>query len=425
MKHKIILWNFFLFSLFLLLERKITCQSFLPVSYAAHQLYTFDKLTPHDIKSNLKNIVGNFITTNLKVIKNKFENYKNNFREEEKYDQLIKNDYDTSLEDEVKSLLQQAKNKRNLSKKIKQSYDRALRNIKKKRKGNVNSNNNYEDEKLKNILEHNLEQINYLNKKSDYLENKATDIKKHLKSNTDNNYEQEQYNNCNISKMGKLKFVTSSNGLKHSIENNVQGKINNNGFSIFYKNKKKMTYFWNIIELPIKLIGNVEQCFFFIYKNSNQIFCTDNKLKSASWVNSLTEASLCTNFGTKGILVNLKDMNDKLRKNKKIDKNVLTVNIKPEEKGARVFVNDKEQQIEDNGNVINLNKIKKQMEDEKKISKAGNVTVGKLPRGMDEMEEVNGEEAQKGKVEEGDVEKGDVEKGDVENDQLEEEDEVE
>lgn len=128
-----------------------------------------------------------------------------------------------------------------------------------------------------------------------------------------------------------------------------------------------MTYLLNIIELPIKIIGNVEQCFSFVYKNVDQIFCTNNKLKTLSWVNSLTEASFCANFKIKGILINLDNVDNESYKNIKKD-NLLRINIKPDEKGTQVFVNGKKENAKENG-VINLNKIKKQAEDEEKISK--------------------------------------------------------
>ncbi|CRH03723.1 conserved Plasmodium protein, unknown function [Plasmodium relictum] len=358
MEYNKLLLSVFIFSLFFLLNNKIQCQTFLPVSYATHHLYSFDKLTPHEIKSNLKKTIVNFITTKLENIKSKFQRNDNN--------DDIKNEYETSLEDKVKSLLQQAKNKRILSKKIKGSYDRALKNLKKK-------GNTVNEEKITKILEHNLEQIKYLNKKSDYLEKRAEDLKKHLEETKNENYKQN--NNCNISKIGKLKFVTSSNGLKHSIDN-VQGNVNQNGFTIFHKNKKKMTYYWNVIELPIKVIGSVEQCFFFVYRNNNQIFCAENKLKSYSWINSLSEASLCYNFDIKGIIINKNIINDKLIKKKKINENMLTVDIKPEENSTRIFVNDVEQKLKDNEDIIDLNKIKKNMEDEKKINKKSEITSG-------------------------------------------------
>ncbi|CAD2088845.1 conserved Plasmodium protein, unknown function [Plasmodium vinckei brucechwatti] len=348
-----------------LLIRNGICQSFLPVSYATHKLYSFDKVSPNDIKSNVNNIVSNFITSNLKVIKNKIDDYNSYYKNNDEYDSLVQNEYDASLEDEVKSLLQQSKNKRKLAKKIKESYNRALNNLK-NRKGKTNDNYQEDDDEItKNMLEHNLEQIHSLNKKSEYLENKAMELKKYINKSQSSN--SEDYKKCNISKTGKLKFVSSSNGLKHSIDN-VQGIVNHNGFSIFYKKKKKMTYLLNIIELPIKIIGNVEQCFSFVYKNVDQIFCTNNKLKTLSWVNSLTEASFCANFKIKGILINLDNIDNESFKNIKKD-NLLRVHIKPDEKGTQVFVNGKKENAKENGGVINLNKIKKQAEDEEKISK--------------------------------------------------------
>ncbi|KAI4839972.1 PH-like domain-containing protein [Plasmodium brasilianum] len=338
-----ILSRIFLLSLFFFLKNIINCQSFLPVSYATHQLYSFDKVTPHEIKRNLKNTVGNFIARKLKDIKSKFNSYKNyvhdgdmdNDNNNNGYNSnnndITKHDYNESLGEEVKSLLQQARNKRKLSKKIKESYERALKNLQ-KRKNDNSGDYNDNDEKTSKILQHNLEQINYLNKKSNYLENRAEELKKYLKISTNQNYE--QVNNCNISKTGKLKFVSSSN------------------------------------ELPIKLIGNVQQCFLFEYKNSNQIFCADNSLKSASWINALTEGSLCSNFGIKGVLVNINDINNKLMKMKKIDEDMVTVDIKSEDEGStHVLVNGKEQKGEGNNNVINLNNIKKKMEEEKRSKK--------------------------------------------------------
>ncbi|GAB65136.1 hypothetical protein PCYB_051540 [Plasmodium cynomolgi strain B] len=116
----------------------------------------------------------------------------------------------------------------------------------------------------------------------------------------------------------------------------------------------------------------VEQCFLFAYKNNNQILCTDNKLKTASWVNSLAEASTCYHFGIRGMLVNtnnVKSVQEKLDKNreKDADDKLLVVDLKPEEGTTRVFVNNREQNVQDGyGGVIDLNKIKKNMEEEEK-----------------------------------------------------------
>ncbi|GAW79647.1 hypothetical protein, conserved [Plasmodium gonderi] len=408
MRPKFFQSHVFLSLIYFLLNGKSNCQSLLPVSYATHQLYSFDKLTPLEIKSNLKKTVGSFITSKLKDIKSKFYDYKiygtgmrgisdggrgndniGSNLDGEKSEEW-KGDYDTSLEEEVKALLDKAQNKRYLSKRIRESHDRALKNLKEKNNGNAR-----DEEKTRKLLEHNLEQINYLNKKSGYLENKAKELKKHLKSSKNKTYEQ-QVTNCNIYKTGKLKFVSSSNGLKHSIDN-VQGKINNNGFTIFYKYKKKINYLWNILELPIKLIGSVEQCFVFTYKNSNQIFCTDNKLKTSSWVNSLTEASTCYHFGIKGMLVNInnvKNIKDKLSKNKKANNyndKILIVDLKPDHEKTRVYVNGKQQNMEKNDDgVVDLNKIKKKMEDEKKISMGEENN----PREVAHEDEVQGGEAQ-------------------------------
>ncbi|VWU50853.1 conserved protein, unknown function [Hepatocystis sp. ex Piliocolobus tephrosceles] len=380
MNHKALLSYIFFVSFLLLKYSNVECQPVLPPPYTTHTLYSFNKANSHDIKNDLRNIVTNFIASKVKLLKNKWEEYRSDDLEDDIIDKLVTNDYDSSLEDEINSLLKEAENKRSLSKKIKLSYDRALKSLEQKKKkrrsggASVNSstyyNSNNDDDKARHVLEHNLEQIDYLIKKSEYLEKKALELKNHLNSGIDK--DDGKNNNCTISKTGILKFVTSVNGLTHSVDK-VQAEINNNGFFIFYKNKKKMAYLWNMIDLPIKLIGNVEQCFFFVYKNSNQIFCTDNKLKTASWVNSLSEASICSNFGTKGILIDTNSVKDKLnKKNKKKtnDDNLLKIELKPEETITRVFVNDKEHKLENNGNVISLNKIKNQMENEKKKSKA-------------------------------------------------------
>ncbi|EUD67084.1 hypothetical protein C922_02668 [Plasmodium inui San Antonio 1] len=350
---------------------KANCQSLLPVSYATHQLYSFDKLTPVEVKNDLKKTLGSFITRKLKDLQRKFYDYKgygNHGRSSsDEQGEGLRSDYDASLEEEVKALLGQAQNKRYLSKRIKDSHDRALKNL--KRSSNEEGS---DEEKTRKLLKHNLEQINYLNKKSHYLESKAEELKRHLKSGNNKNYNYEQQGrNCDIYKTGKLKFVSSSNGLKHSIDK-VQGRINNSGFTIFYKNKKKMTYLWNSLELPIKLIGSVEQCFLFVYKNNNQILCTENKLKTASWVNSLAEASTCYHFGIRGRLVNtnnIKSVQENLDKNRKKDAGgkLLVVDLKPEEETTRVFVNNREQNVQEGyGGVIDLNQIKKNMEEEKK-----------------------------------------------------------
>ncbi|CAX64157.2 hypothetical protein PFAG_02154 [Plasmodium falciparum Santa Lucia] len=422
---------FFLF----LWNEDIKCQSLLPVSYASHQMYSFDKLTPHEIKSDLKKTFGNFISSKIQVLKNKFKLY--DIKNREKYNNeegndsdLIGDAYISSLEDEIKHLLEQAENKRMLSKKIKSSYERAHKNLKKRR-------NVEDDGKMKNVLKQNLQHIDYLNKKSDYLEKKAGELKNILerrgnenaKEGNDNDekniYNNEYHNNCSISKRGTLKFINSSNGLKHSIDN-VNGMINENGFTIFYKNKKKMTYFWSVLELPIKMIGSIEQCFYFIYKNNNQIFCADNKIKAYSWMNSLSEASLCFHFGIKGVLINSNinninkndDMNNtndenvkhsdfmnnisngikqgKKNKQKKIDENSLTVDIKPEDTGTRIFVNDVEQKINKDvpgkDNVFNLNDIKKKMDDERKTPQSENDE--DQQGGYDKMEENEKEDTQ-------------------------------
>ncbi|KJP89542.1 hypothetical protein AK88_00753 [Plasmodium fragile] len=376
---------------------KANCQSLLPVSYATHQLYSFDKLTPVDVKSNLKKTLGSFITSKLKDLQKKFYDYKgygtHGHGSSDEQGEALRTDYDASLEEEVKALLGQAQNKRYLSKRIKDSHDRALKNL--KRSSNEEGN---DEEKTRKLLQHNLEQINYLNKKSHYLESKAEELKKHLKSgNNKNNHYEHQGKNCDIYKTGKLKFVASSNGLKHSIDN-VKGRINNSGFTIFYKNKKKMTYLWNALELPIKLIGNVEQCFVFAYKNNNQILCTDNKIKTASWVNSLAEASTCYHFGIRGMLVNtnnVKSVQEKLAKNRKNDAGgkMLVVDLKPEEGTTRVFVNNQEQKVQDgHDGVIDLNKIKKNMEEERQTrqSTREEVSSGKNS-GTDGDEEEMGE----------------------------------
>lgn len=277
--HQMILSRIFLLSLFFFLKNIINCQSFLPVSYATHQLYSFDKVTPHEIKRNLKNTVGNFIARKLKDIKSKFNSYKNyvhdgdmdNDNNNNGYNSnnndITKHDYNESLGEEVKSLLQQARNKRKLSKKIKESYERALKNLQ-KRKNDNSGDYNDNDEKTSKILQHNLEQINYLNKKSNYLENRAEELKKYLKISTNQNYE--QVNNCNISKTGKLKFVSSSNGLKHSIDN-VEGKINNNGFTIFYK-KKKNTQIHTHMHIHTHINIRIHMLSIFDTKSSNGIF---------------------------------------------------------------------------------------------------------------------------------------------------------
>ncbi|KMZ94425.1 hypothetical protein PVMG_01783 [Plasmodium vivax Mauritania I] len=369
------------------------CQSLLPVSYATHQLYSFDKLTPVEVKSDLKKTLGSFIASKLKDLQRKFYDYKgygtHGRGSSDGQGEVLKSDYDASLEEEVKALLGQAKNKRYLSKRIKDSHDRALKNLKRSSNGEGS-----DEEKTRKLLQHNLEQINYLNKKSHYLESKAEELKRHLKSGNNKNYNYEQQGrSCDIHKTGKLKFVTSSNGLKHSIDN-VQGKINNSGFTIFYKNKKKMTYLWNALELPIKLIGSVEQCFLFAYKNSNQILCTDSRLKTASWVNSLAEASTCYHFGIRGMLVNtnnVKSVQEKIGKNRKKDAGdkLLVVDLKPEEGTTRVFVNDREQNVQDaNGGVIDLNKIKKNMEDEEKKRRG---TREEVPSGAEGGEEEMGD----------------------------------
>ncbi|SOV13805.1 conserved Plasmodium protein, unknown function [Plasmodium sp. gorilla clade G2] len=423
---------FFLF----LWNENVMCQSLLPVSYASHQMYSFDKLTPHEIKSDLKKTFVNFITSKIQVLKNKFKLYdiKNTEKsnnEESNDSDLIGDAYISSLEDEIKHLLEQAENKRMLSKKIKSSYDRAHKNLKRKR-------NVEDDGKMKNVLKQNLQHINYLNKKSDYLEKKAGELKNILEQRSNENvkegynndensiYNNANHNNCSISKRGTLKFINSSNGLKHSIDN-VKGMINENGFTIFYKNKKKMTYFWSVLELPIKMIGSIEQCFYFIYKNNNQIFCADNKIKAHSWINSLSEASLCFHFGIKGVLINTNinninkndDINNtneendknsdfmnniskdikqgKKNKQRKIDDSSLTVDIKPEDTGTRIFVNNVEQKINNDipgkDNVFNLNDIKKKMDEERKTPQSENDE--DQQEAYDKMEKDEKEDSQK------------------------------
>ncbi|ANQ06793.1 Uncharacterized protein PCOAH_00010410 [Plasmodium coatneyi] len=392
---------------------KANCQSLLPVSYATHQLYSFDKLTPVEVKSDLKKTLGSFITSKLKDLQKKFYDYKgygiHGHGSSDEHVEAIKSDYDASLEEEVKALLGQAQNKRYLSKRIKDSHDRALKNLKRS-----NNEEGSDEERTRKLLQHNLEQINYLNKKSHYLESKAEELKKHLKSNNNKNYNYEhQGKNCDIYKTGKLKFVSSSNGLKHSIDN-VQGRIDNSGFTIFYKNKKKMTYLWNNLDLPIKLIGSVEQCFLFAYKNNNQILCTDNKLKTASWVNSLAEASSCYHFGIRGMLVNtnnIKSVQEKLSKNRKKDEDgkMLVVDLKPEEGTTRVFVNNREQKVQHgDAGVIDLNKIKKNMEEDEKKKRSTPEEVSSGEHAGTEGDEKEMGEAQVANEDDSDAETGDA-----------------
>lgn len=325
------------------------CQTFHPMSYATHRLYSFDKITSHELRNDIKDKLNTFVETNVKTLIKRF-NANSGF-----IGKHSKNEYEESLIEQIKSLHQQAENKKKLSEKIQESHDKALRDLKKG--GNEDSIDN---EKKNKILKHNLEQIQYLNNRVQYLERKAQHLEKHL--NEIKNGGTAKSFICNIQKSGTLNFVNSANALKHSI-NNVEGKLDEMGFTVYHKKEKKLTYYWNLIDMPIRIIGNVEQCFSFLYKNNNQIFCSKNKLKTASWINALVEGFLCYHFDIKGVAVNTNINSSKLITPN--NPNVMNLNIKPGEGHTRINVDGIEHEIKD-GEPFDLAKMKREIEQDRK-----------------------------------------------------------
>lgn len=327
--------------------------SYNPITHANQQLFTFERIPAHKVRSDVEAVLKNFLTVKVKNILRNLPELKNH----SDLDVYGTSEYAEIVLEQARNLLQQAENKRKMSKRIKESYDRAI--------NEATKNNGEYSEKNNRILKQNLEQIDYLMKQAERLEKKAEHLKEHVKELQIHKKKQKK-NVCTLKKLGVLKYVSSRNGLKHAIEN-VQAKIEKDGFSLYHKNEPKKTYSWNLMEMPIKVIGNVKQCFFFSYKNQDEIFCAKDVLDSFSWINALSEGFFCHNFGIKGTVLNQHiDVQKVKEMNNTNNEEILIVDIKPEDDSTtRVFVNNVEQEIE-NSKEIDINKIKSSFEEARK-----------------------------------------------------------
>lgn len=338
-------------SSFLYIGRNASCYSFHPITHANQQLFSLERVPAHKVRSDVEAVLKNFLTVKVKNLLKRLPELKNHSHAEG----LDTSDYAETVLEQAKNLLQQAENKRKMSQRIKESYERAI--------NEANKNNGEYSEKNSRILQQNLEQIEYLQKQAERLEKKAEYLKEHVKEL--HMHKREKKNICAIKKIGILKYVSSGNGLKHAIEN-VQARVEEDGFSLYHNNEKKKSYTWNLIEMPIKVIGNVKQCFFFSYKNHNEIFCGKDKLDAFSWINALSEGFFCHNFGLKGTVLNqnmdIKKIKETIANN---NNEILTVEIKPDEDSTRVFINNVEQEIE-NSKEIDINKLKNTFEEGRK-----------------------------------------------------------
>lgn len=342
--------NITLFVSYFYLKRNVNSYSFNPIVHANQELFSFERIPSHKIRNDVKTVLKNFLSIKVKnILKNipKLKNTSsiNNYNEP---------DYSKIVLEQIDNLKQQSENKKKIAKRIKQSYENAI--------NDVENNNGEFGLKNTQILKQNLEQIDYLMKQSEELEKKAEYLKEYMKKL--NKYKKQKTIKCNIKKNGILKYVLSTNGLKHAIEN-VEAKIEEDSFTLYYKNEIKKIYLWELIEIPIKIIGNVKQCFFFTYQNNKEIFCSNNELDAFSWINALSEAYFCKNFQIKGTVLNQQLNYDDIKKIKNNNKkNILIVDIKPEQNHTKIFINDIEQNIEDS-NEININKLKDNFEEER------------------------------------------------------------
>nr|PIM04269.1 hypothetical protein TGCOUG_273705 [Toxoplasma gondii COUG] len=121
---------------------------------------------------------------------------------------------------------------------------------------------------------------------------------------------------CDILKIGPVKFVPqSSELLKHSGDETM-GRITGTAFTVHYRKTVKGTFFWEGVDLPIGAVADSPNCFSFKYRGNEQVLCASSRLGRDSWIDAMTEAWFCRNMGIKGTLPSIKTAVTEAKKEK-------------------------------------------------------------------------------------------------------------
>jgi len=225
-------------------------------------------------------------------------------------DDDLKAQFEILNTDRLDRLLLMAKHKRSVAKEIMAAGERAKAEI-----ANIDEKNQNEAAAQ---AEYDFNRAAVLEKQAELLESEAKHVKNMMESyKIDSSVTNENpETNCDILKLGPLKFIPESNEILDFKNDDTMGQITGSAFTIHYKKQLKSTFFWQGIELPVKSVEDSPNCLAFKYRGNEQILCAPSKIAKDSWIDALSEAWFCRNMGIKGILPSVKNAKKEMKKQK-------------------------------------------------------------------------------------------------------------
>ncbi|SJK86069.1 conserved Plasmodium protein, unknown function [Babesia microti strain RI] len=228
-----------------------------------------------------------------------------------------------------------------------------------------------EREEFEIQLNVNLAQAKLLDKESQLLSDRASEMENQLKDFLASPDKASMHiHNCNIFKVGPLNLATRVDDVKESLKSGLVGKLTGQELTLYLDKMPFVTYILYDIVLPVKSVEGAPTCFSFKYRgthasgaSSDRVLCASTRSSAHSWMNAISEAWFCANKGIQGTLVGRGTSNSEIENDKKrldafrksVPKGLVNVNVSlDKDHKIHVLVNGKEKPSE---SVIDVGKL--------------------------------------------------------------------